>query len=208
MVKIGGREIANRQDSFMGVTQEPQYFNDVDLSTLKPKMKRFARHYMSTVNVAQSSEMAGYKSANHGHKLLKRADIQAYLQWLVDEASNANIASATDVLEMLTAAAQGHMEDEVVLQSGKKISKRIDSKDRIAAMGILSKFHGLQTEKVEISHEYNIKVDIDEVFKDDDEEFDTIDGEFEEVTDKYDPAEDSDDEDDTSLDDDDFEFMT
>lgn len=204
MVKIGGREIAQRQESFLGVTNEPHYFNDVDLTTLKPKMKRFARHYMSTVNVAQACEISGYKNASHGHKLLKRDDVQAYLQWLVDEASNANIASPTDVLERLTDAMEGRLYDEVVLQSGKKVEKRIDSKDRIAAMGILSKFHGLQTEKVEISHEYNISVDIEDVFLDDEDLSETLEGEFEEITEEYKPTESLTEDDDDDSDDLDF----
>ena len=71
-------------------------------------------------------------------------------------------------------------------------------------MGILSKFHGLQTEKVEISHEYNISVDIEDVFLDDEDLSETLEGEFEEITEEYKPTESLTEDDDDDSDDLDF----
>lgn len=163
-IKVGSRELDDsRQRQYMTTSQEPTTYDGVDLTTLKPKMKRFARHYMSTVNVTQSAEASGYTPAS-GFRLLKREDVQAYLQWLVTDEANAEIASPTEVLEGLTRAANGEMYDQVVLQSGKIVEKRIDAKDRISAYNTLAKFHGLLQPEVQVNQQFNINVDIvDEV---------------------------------------------
>lgn len=193
-IKIGSREVDNdRYRQFMTTSQEPTMFEGVDLTGLKPKMKRFARQYMATVNVTQSAEYAGY-NASSGFRLLKREDVQAYLHWLVTEEANAQIASPTEVLEGLTRAAMGDMYDQVVLQNGSVVEKRIDSKDRLTAYVTLAKFHDLLRPEVQVNQQFNIQVDIvegldspEEIIEDDEE--DTVEGEFEsieEVEDNFD----------------------
>lgn len=185
-IKVGSREIDDsRQRQYMTASQEPVTYDGVDLTTLKPKMKRFARHYMSTVNVTQSAEASGYTPAS-GFRLLKRPDVQAYLQWLVTDDANAQIASPTEVLEGLTRAANGEMYDQVVLQSGKIVEKRIDAKDRISAYNTLAKFHGLLQPEVQVNQQFNISVDIVDAVEDDTEiieelEEEVVEGEFTEV---------------------------
>lgn len=186
-IQIGSRQIDDdRHRQYMTTANEPMTFDGVDLTTLKPKMKRFARHYMSTVNVTQSAEASGYTPAS-GFRLLKRPDVQAYLQWLVTEEANAQIASPTEVLEGLTRAANGEMYDEVVLQNGKKVEKRIDSRDRLTAFVTLSKFHGLLQPEVQVNQQFNINVDIVDSVEDEAEEVEeveeTVEGDFEEIED-------------------------
>ena len=159
-IKVGNREIvADRHRQYMTTSEEPTSFEGVDLTALKPKMKRFARHYMSTVNVTQSAEAAGY-NASSGFRLLKREDIQAYLHWLVTEQADANIASPTEVLEGITSIAKGDTYDEVVLQSGQVVKKRVDSKDRLSAYVTLAKFHNLLQPETQVNNQFNIQVDI------------------------------------------------
>lgn len=185
-IQIGSRAIDDsRQRKYMTTSQEPTTYDGVDLTTLKPKMKRFARHYMSTVNVTQSAEASGYTPAS-GFRLLKRADVQAYLQWLVTDEANADIASPTEVLEGLTRAANGEMYDQVVLQNGKIVEKRIDAKDRISAYNTLAKFHGLLQPEVQVNQQFNINVDIVDAVEDDAEviepdEEDIVEGDFTEL---------------------------
>lgn len=189
-IKVGNREIvSDRHQQYMTTSEEPSSYEGVDLTALKPKMKRFARHYMSTVNVTQSAEAAGY-NASSGFRLLKREDIQAYLHWLVTEQADADIASPTEVLEGITAIAKGETYDEVVLPSGAVVTKRVDSKDRLSAYVTLAKFHDLLRPEVQVNNQFNIKVDIVDGLDDPDEgedyddgsvEPEIIDAEFEEV---------------------------
>lgn len=184
-IKVGNREIvADRHRQYMTTSEEPTSFDGVDLTALKPKMKRFARHYMSTVNVTQSAEAAGY-NASSGFRLLKREDIQAYLQWLVTEQADANIASPTEVLEGITSIAKGDTYDEVVLQSGQVVKKRVDSKDRLSAYVTLAKFHNLLQPETQVNNQFNIQVDIVDGLDNPEEEYDdseeVLEAEFTEV---------------------------
>lgn len=186
-IKVGNREIvSDRHRQYMTTSDEPTSFDGVDLTALKPKMKRFARHYMSTVNVTQSAEAAGY-NASSGFRLLKREDIQAYLQWLVTEQADANIASPTEVLEGITSIAKGDTYDEVVLQSGQVVKKRVDSKDRLSAYVTLAKFHNLLQPETQVNNQFNIQVDIVDGLDNPEEEYEDseeiMDAEFTEVED-------------------------
>lgn len=160
-IKVHNREVGDRQTKYMTSTQVPEYYNDVKLSGLNPKQKRFAQNYVSTVNVAEASRAVGY-SESSGHRLLKRADVQAYIQWLVTEQANADIMSATEVLEELTKIGRREATDIVVTKDGLKVEKKIDVKDQISALQQLAKFHDLLTPDTQVNNEFNIVVNIEE----------------------------------------------
>lgn len=185
-LKIQGKEVGDRQKNYMTATQTPDYYDGVDLTTLKPKMKRFAQHYVETVNIAESCRSVGYNESS-GHRLLKRDDVKAYIQWLITEASNADIMTATEVLEHLTKIAKRDGYDEIVTARGDKIQARISTKDQISALQQLAKFHDLLSPDVQVNNELNIIVDIaepepelEEVLEDEPDE-EVVEGEFEET---------------------------
>lgn len=191
-LKIQGKEVGDRQKQYMTSSQTPDYYDGVDLTTLKPKMKRFAQHYVETVNIAESSRSVGY-SESSGHRLLKRPDVKAYIQWLITEASNADIMTATEVLEHLTRVAKRDGYDEIVTAKGDKIQARISTKDQLTALQQLAKFHDLLSPDVQVNNELNIVVEIAEPEPEEElkeaeevEEDDTVEGEFEETDEEVD----------------------
>ncbi|MGN9285804.1 terminase small subunit, partial [Enterococcus faecium] len=95
--------------------------------------------------------------------------VKAYIQWLITEQSNADIMTATEVLEHLTKIAKRDGYDEIVTAKGDKIQARISTKDQLTALQQLAKFHDLLTPDVQVNNELNIIVDISEP-EDDEEE--------------------------------------
>lgn len=191
-LKIQGKEVGDRQKQYMTSSQTPDFYDGVDLTTLKPKMKRFAQHYVETVNIAESSRSVGY-SESSGHRLLKRPDVKAYIQWLITEASNADIMTATEVLEHLTRVAKRDGYDEIVTAKGDKIQARISTKDQLTALQQLAKFHDLLSPDVQVNNELNIIVDISEPEDDEEEikqaeavEDDALEADFEETDEELD----------------------
>lgn len=191
-LKIQGKEVGERQQQYMTSSQTPDYYDGVDLTTLKPKMKRFAQHYVATVNIAESCRSVGYNESS-GHRLLKRADVKAYIQWLITEQSNADIMTATEVLEHLTKIAKRDGYDEIVTAKGDKIQARISTKDQLTALQQLAKFHDLLTPDVQVNNELNIIVDIAEPEDDEEEikqaeavEDDALEADFEETDEELD----------------------
>ena len=72
--------------------------------------------------------------------------------------SSKRIASANEVMELLTSAARGELEEEVVVvesigdycSEAKVIKKQIGAKDRIKAAELLGKRYRLFTDKMEV----------------------------------------------------------
>ena len=171
-------QLPQRQEEFQ-TADEPLSWDGVDLTTLRPKMKQWAKHYIATGVVAEATRLTGY-SESVGARLKKRPDVQAYMAWLFSENSNGKILSPAKVLELFSEKAMGIGEDTMVLQSGDVYTIPIAQKDQLAALKELAKFHGLSKQQIEVKHEYSFNVDIDEAFgMDDDESY--IEGDFEEV---------------------------
>lgn len=184
MVRIGNRELAERQRKYLTTSKEPDEYEGVDLTTLKPKMKRFARHYMQTMNIAESCRSVGYNESS-GYRVLKRPDVKAYLQWLVSENADAAIMSPTQVLEELTNIALRNSSDYTVTVKGDVVEKPIDTSVQLSALNSLAKFHELMAPDVRVEQSLNIVVDItDDVPKEAEEveeQEDYIDGDFTEI---------------------------
>ena len=72
--------------------------------------------------------------------------------------SSQRIASANEVMELLTSAARGELEEEIVVvenigdycSEAKVIKKQIGAKDRLKAAELLGKRYRLWTDKVEV----------------------------------------------------------
>lgn len=153
-----------RLDAVRPRKAEPTEYDGTDLTTLKPKMKAFARAYMSCWNGAQACREVGYNESG-ASRLLARPDIIAYMKMLAEVNEDENIASAKEVLEFATALLRQELTEEAVTKDGDTITKGTDLKDAVSAMNFLGKFHGIQKDVVEVKNEYNIVVDIDESFK-------------------------------------------
>ena len=131
------------------------------MTKLTEKQKRFADYYIETGNATQAAVKAGYskKYANtNANKLLQNTTIKNYIDEKLTEMSNKRIASANEVMELLTSAARGELEEEVVVvesigdycSEAKIIKKQIGAKDRIKAAELLGKRYRLWTDKLEV----------------------------------------------------------
>lgn len=123
---------------------------------MREKHKLFAEEYIRTLNITQSAKNAGYseKTAHAiGFKLLKNADIQEYIKKRMNDVDNKKIASANEVLELLT----GVMRGEVTA-----LGLDTDVQDRVKAAELLGKRYALFTDKTEISGNVDIAAVIEE----------------------------------------------
>lgn len=128
---------------------------------LSLKQKAFADIYMENANPGRAYIEAGYTVKNMntayacGHRLLKNAKVQAYINRLMSEKDNERIASADEVLELLTQLARGDMDEEMIVAYQNKatweVAKRqAPPKDRAKALELLGKRYSLYTEKQQI----------------------------------------------------------
>ena len=129
---------------------------------LTEKQKRFCDYYIESANITEAATKAGY-SYNYanarGHELLGKVGIKTYIDEKLEEMQGKRIASATEVMELLTQALRGEITEEVVVVEGsgdgyseaKTIDKQIGAKDRIKAAELLGKRYGLYTDKVNIT---------------------------------------------------------
>ena len=84
------------------------------MTKLTEKQKRFADYYIETGNGAEAARLAGYKGKNLNNiasENLAKLGIKNYIDEKLTEMSNKRIASANEVMELLTSAARGELED-------------------------------------------------------------------------------------------------
>lgn len=108
---------------------------------MNPKQRAFAVEYLKDHNATKAAERAGYskKTAySQGARLLKHAEICKFLETKVSRAG----MTADEVLNVLAEVARGAERDS----------------DRVAAAGLLGKYHKLFTDKTEHSGEVTVKV--------------------------------------------------
>ena len=131
------------------------------MTKLTEKQKRFADYYIETGNGTEAAKKAGYKGKNLNRiatENLSKLDIKNYIDEKLEEMSSKRIASANEVMELLTSAARGELEEEVVVvesvgdycSEAKIIKKQIGAKDRIKAAELLGKRYRLFTDKLEV----------------------------------------------------------
>ena len=125
------------------------------------KQKRFIDNYIISGNATDAAIKAGYSkktAAQCGADNLRKSYIKQAIDEQLKKIEDAKIATATEVLQLLTAAARGEWDEEQIVVEGggwgvsyaKKIAKRIAPRDRIRAAELLAKRYGLTTERVEI----------------------------------------------------------
>ena len=131
------------------------------MTKLTEKQRRFAEYYIETGNCTEAAIKAGYSKRTArviGQENLLKPAIKKYIDEKLTEMSNKRIASANEVMELLTSAARGELEEEVVVVEGegdgcstaRTIKKQIGAKDRIKAAELLGKRYRLWTDKVEV----------------------------------------------------------
>ena len=131
------------------------------MTRLTEKQRRFADYYIETGNCTEAAIKAGYSKRTArviGQENLLKPAIKKYIDEKLTEMSNKRIASANEVMELLTSAARGELEEEVVVvesvgdycSEAKIIKKQIRAKDRIKAAELLGKRYRLFIDKLEV----------------------------------------------------------
>lgn len=128
---------------------------------LTEKQKRFADYYVETANATEAAKRAGYKGKNLNRiasENLSKLDIKNYIDEKLAALESERIATASEVLQLLTSAARGELEEEVVVTVGvgtglsetQIVKKKISLKERIKAAELIGKRYRLFTDKVEV----------------------------------------------------------
>lgn len=136
------------------------------------KQKRFADEYIISGNAYKSAIEAGYsKSYAKGNvvKLLENVSVKTYIDKRLKELDDKAIAKQEEVLQYLTAVMRGQSKSAVVVIEGlgeglseaRLINKTPDEKDRIKAAELLGKRYGAFTEKVDISGDMSLSIEVD-----------------------------------------------
>ena len=137
---------------------------------LTEKQKRFVDYYVSTGNATEAAREAGYKHPNKvGPENLVKLGIKEAIDARLKELESSRIADAKEVLEYLTKAMRGQINEEVAVIEGtgkgfsraRIIMKQIGAKDQLKAAELLGKRYGLQNpaedadggEKIEFTFE-------------------------------------------------------
>ena len=120
------------------------YGGDSSMTSLTEKQKRFADYYIETGNMTEAAIKAGYSKKTArviGQENLLKPAIKNYIDEKLKELEEKRVASATEVMQLLTSAMRGELEEEVVVvesigdycSEARVVKKKIGLKDRIKA---------------------------------------------------------------------------
>ena len=137
------------------------YGGDSSMTSLTEKQKRFADYYIETGNMTEAAIKAGYSKKTArviGQENLLKPAIKNYIDEKLKELEGKRVASATEVMQLLTSAMRGELEEEVVVvesigdycSEARVVKKKIGLKDRIKAAELIGKRHRLFTDKVQV----------------------------------------------------------
>lgn len=127
---------------------------------LTEKQKRFVDYYIESGNATEAAERAGYRKRSArsvGNENLTKPDIQNAIANRMKTIESQRVASATEVLQYLTAVMRGEVKEEIAIQEGcgsgytetKLIKKEISQRDRLKAAELLMKRLGLGMSDIE-----------------------------------------------------------
>lgn len=115
---------------------------------LTPKRTNFCQIFVVKGNATEAYLESGYKATKsvarvESSKLLTIPKIQVYIKYLMEKAEDEAIAKPKEILEFLTQVARGEIPDQW--------SDKPSVKDRMEAVKLLGKRHGLFNDKVEVA---------------------------------------------------------
>lgn len=129
------------------------------------RQRRFADEYLIDCNATRAYKAAypnitrDNTAGSNGNRLLKNAEIKAYINEQLEKLHNEKTADAAEVLEYLTAVMRGESRSTitVVIGTGAGQSEPIcfekapDERERLRAAELLGKRYGLFREKLDVS---------------------------------------------------------
>lgn len=129
---------------------------------LNYRQKKFCQEYLKSGNATRAAIIAGYseQTANEqGARLLANVSVKKYITEFQSKIEKKNILSAQQLQEELTRYILDEKEEECIVTEGigegysqaRKISKKVQPKDKLKAIELLCKLAGYNLEKGEIT---------------------------------------------------------
>lgn len=141
---------------------DPDEFNGVDLSKMKPIHKAINRELIASgMNYRAIAEKYDY-AIDSMYKLARTPKSKAYREWLTETDRTSQIADAQEVLRHLTEIIREEAYDEHITPAGHVVIKKNDTKDRLKGLEILTKVYGMQIDKQE-TKQTTIVVDVEDL---------------------------------------------
>ena len=136
------------------------------------KQQRFADEYIISGNATDAAIKAGYAKRaayQQGAENLKKPHIREYIDERLETINSAKIADQTEVLQYLTSVMRGTSQSAVVViegdgdgvSSARLMDKTPDEKEKLKAAELLGKRYGAFTEKVDISGDMSLSIEVD-----------------------------------------------
>lgn len=144
------------------------------MEELNHKQKLFANEYIKNgQNATQAYIQAGYSPKNEnvaaveGSKLLRKPNVSAYIDTELKKIEEKAILSRDEILRLLAQGARGEMKEQKPMFNPIKgsfdtVDVDIVPRDRMKALELAGKTMSLFTDKLDISGDIEIKVEIDE----------------------------------------------
>lgn len=150
------------------------------MTKLTLRQKRFADEYLLDTNATQAAIRAGYseKTAySQGQRLLKKVELQTYIEEQLEKMHNEKIADASEVMIYLTSVLRGESESEIVViegdgdgySSARKIDKAPDERERLKAAELIGKRYGMFTDKLNVEGSVPVVI-VDDLDEDDEDD--------------------------------------
>ena len=128
---------------------------------LNEKQQRFADEYLIDLNATQAAIRSGYskKTAySQGQRLLKHAEVRAYIDARMAEKKKELIADQDEVLKYLTKVLRGESQSEIVVvenigdftSEARLLQKAPDEKEKLKAAELLGKRYNLFSDKMKV----------------------------------------------------------
>lgn len=129
---------------------DPQEWNGVDLSTMRPMHKAIQRELVASgMDYRGVAHKYGYSHMSSFYRMCRTKTSIAYREWLSQAGRDSQIADAQEVLRTLSNVLREDAYDEHVTPAGQIVVKKNDTKDVLKAAEILTKVYGMQLERRE-----------------------------------------------------------
>ena len=136
------------------------------------KQRKFADEYLIDCNTTRAYKVAyptvknDRVAASNGNRLLKNADIKAYIDEKMNELSSKKIATANEVMEYLTSVLRGESKSEIVVVEGvgdgcseaRRLQKAPDEKEKLKAAELLGKRYAIFTDQMKLDGNLGVTI--------------------------------------------------
>lgn len=150
------------------------------MAKLTLRQKRFADEYLVDTNATQAAIRAGYseKTAySQGQRLLKKVELQTYIDEQLEKIHNENIADAIEVMMYLTSVLRGKSKSEIVvvenigdfMSEARRMKKEPDEREKLKAAELIGKRYGMFTDKLSVEGAVPVVI-VDDLDEDDEDD--------------------------------------